>query len=133
MTEKLDYDGSEFPVQGKNFNKIEVKNNICINKFGYENGLAFPIYVSDQKFEDSMDLLFLINDDESHYVHIKDFDRFMFHETKNKNKESFCRSCLQCFSSKNVWIKHKENCLSINGKQSVKIEKRVIKFEDYFK
>ena len=29
-------------------------------------------------------------------------------------------------------IKHKENCLSINGKQSVKLEKRIIKFEDYF-
>ena len=25
--------------------------------FGYENELVFPIYVSDQKFEDSVDLL----------------------------------------------------------------------------
>ena len=30
-------------------------------------------------------------------------------------------------------IKHKENCLSINGKQSVKLEKAKIKFENYFK
>ena len=30
-------------------------------------------------------------------------------------------------------IKHKENCLSINGKQSVKLEKGTIKFENYFK
>ena len=66
--EKLNYDGIEFPVQEKDFNKIEVKNNICINVFGYENGLVFPIYVSDQKFEDSMDLLLLIDDDQSHYV-----------------------------------------------------------------
>ena len=50
--EKLDYDGIEFPVQEKDFNKIEVKNNIRINLFGYENQLVFPIYVSDQKFED---------------------------------------------------------------------------------
>ena len=48
----LDYDGIEFPVQEKDFSKIEVKNNICINVFGYENELVFPIYVSDQKFED---------------------------------------------------------------------------------
>ena len=27
----LDYDGIEFPVQEKDFDKIEVKNNICIN------------------------------------------------------------------------------------------------------
>ena len=51
--------------------------------FGYENKLAFSIYVSDQKFEDSMDLLFLNDDDNSRYVYIKDFDRFMFHKTKN--------------------------------------------------
>ena len=57
----------------------------------------------------------------------------MFHKTKNKNKKWFCKSFLQCFSSKSVLIKHKENCLSINGKQSVKLEKGIIKFENYFK
>ena len=32
-----------------------------------------------------------------------------------------------------VLIKHKENCLSINGKQSVKLQKGIIEFENYFK
>ena len=66
--ENLDYDGIEFPIEEKAFNKIEVKNNICINVFSYENELVFPIYVSDQKFENSLDLLLLIDDDKSHYV-----------------------------------------------------------------
>ena len=57
----------------------------------------------------------------------------MFHKTKNKNKKYFCRSCLQCFSSKNVLTEHKEDCLSINGKQSVKVEEGTIEFENYFK
>ena len=73
LVNDLDYDGIEFPVQEKDFSKIEVKNNICINVFGYRDELVFPIYVSDQKFEDSMDLLLLIDDDKSHYVYIKDF------------------------------------------------------------
>ena len=133
IARKRNYDGIEFPIQEKDFSKIEVKNNICMNMFGYENGLVFPIYVSDQKFEDSMDLLLLIDDDKSHYMYIKDFDRFMFHKTKNKNKIWCCRSCLQCFSSKRVLIKHTENCLNINGKQSVILEKRIIEFENYFK
>ena len=70
-----------------------------------------------------MDLLFLTDRDKCHYVYIKDFDRYMFHKTKNKNKKWFCRSCLQCFSNKNLLTNHKENCLSINGAQSVKLEK----------
>ena len=101
--------------------------------FGYENKLFFPIYVSNQKFEDSIDLLLLIDNNKSHYVYIKDFGRFMFHKTKNKNKNRFCKICLQCFSSKNVLTKHKEDCLSINGKQSVKLEEGIIEFENYFK
>ena len=80
-----------------------------------------------------MNLLLLYEDDKSYYVCIKDFNTFMFHKTKNKNKKWFCKSCLQCFSSENVLIKHKENCLSINGKQSVKLEKGIIEFENYFK
>ena len=34
ISEKLDYNGIEFPAQEKDFDKIEVKNNICINAFG---------------------------------------------------------------------------------------------------
>ena len=119
-------------MQEKDFSKIETRNNICINMFGYENELTFPIYVSDQKFENSMDLLLNFNYDESHYVYIKDFDRFMFHKTKTKNKY-FCKSCLQCFSSKYVLTKHKEDCLSISGLQSVRLEKGTIEFKNYFK
>ena len=81
-------------MQEKNFSKIEMKNNICISVFGYEDKLVFPIYVSDQKFEESMDMLLLNDDDKSHYVCIKDFNRFMFHKTKNKNKKWFCKGCL---------------------------------------
>ena len=66
-----------------------MKNNICINVFGYENELVFSIYVSDQKFEDSMDLLLVIDDDKSHYVYIKDFNRFMFRKQKIKTKNGF--------------------------------------------
>ena len=95
--------------------------------------MVFPIYVSDQKFKSSMDLLLLINEDISHYVYIKDFNTFMFHKTKNENKRWFCKSCLQCFSSESVLIKHKEDCLSINSKQSVNLEKEIIRFENYFK
>ena len=40
---------------------------------------------------------------------------------------------MQCFSSKNVLAGHKEDCLSINSVQSVRLEKGAIKFKNYFK
>ena len=55
--------------------------------FGYENGLIFPSYISNQKFEDSVDLLIFIDDNKSHYAYIKDFNRLMFYKTKNNNKK----------------------------------------------
>ena len=55
---------------------------------------------------------------------------FIFH---NKNKKWFCKSCLQCFSSKNMLIKPKEDCLRINRKQSVKLQEGTIEFENYSK
>ena len=123
----------EFPVQEKDLKKIEVQNNICINVFGYENKLVFPVYISDQTFKSSIDLLLLIVDDKSHYVYIRDFNTFMFHRTKNKNKKWFCKSCLQCFSSENVLIKHKEDCLSISGQQSINLKKGTLEFKNYLK
>ena len=74
----LNYDGIEFPVREKDFSRIETKNNICINVFCYENQLTFPIYISGQEFEKSMDLLLVIYESQSHYLYIKSCERFMF-------------------------------------------------------
>ena len=76
-----------------------------------------PVYLSSQKVNDSIDLLLISNEFVSYYVYIKDFDRFMFNKTKHKGKKSFCRNCLQCFSSENILNEHKEE---INGNQNAK-------------
>ena len=96
-----------------------MKNNICINVSFYKNKLTFQMYISDQTFQNSMDLLLIIGENKSHSVRHR-IDRFMFHKIRNKNKKSFCKSYLQCFSSKDVLIEHKEVCLSNNGAQSVR-------------
>ena len=69
---------------------------------GYENGLAFTIYVSDQKFEDSMDLMLLIDDVNRIMCTSKIFTDLCFTKLKKKHKKWFCRSCLQCFSGESV-------------------------------
>ena len=88
-----------YSVSKKDYCKIEKKNNICINVFYYKNDLTYHVYVSDQKFENCIDLLLISNENKSYYVYIKDFNRFMCNKTKNKNKKYFCRCGLQCFGS----------------------------------
>ena len=56
-----------------------------------------------------------------------------FTKQKIKTKTCFCKSSLHCFSTENVFTKHEEDCLSINGKQPVKLEEGIIEFTNYFK
>ena len=133
LVSKLNYEEINFPVSKKDYCKIEVQNKICINVFCYENKVVYPVYLSDQKFSANMDLLLISDKFKSHYVYVKDFDRFMFHKTKCKVKKYFCKNCLQCFSSEKISSEHKEDCLAINGKQSVKLESGFISSKNYSK
>ena len=89
MINKLDNKRIKFPVSKKDYCKIERQNNVCINLFCYETGLTYPIYLSNEKLKDCMDLLLISNENKSHYVYIKGFNRFMCNKTKNKNKKYF--------------------------------------------
>ena len=51
-------------------------------------------------------------------------------DCKYKNQKYFCKCCLQCFRSEKVLIKHQENCLIINGKQSVKLKSESVTFKN---
>ena len=133
LTNNLNYEEIEFPISKKDYCKIEKQNNICINVFCYKNRIIYPRYISGEKFSNCMDLLLIFEENKSHYVYIKDFNRLMFNKAKNKNKNYFCRYCLQCFTSKNVLTEHKENCLVIKGKQNVKLGKGSISFKNYSK
>ena len=110
-----------------------MQDKICINVFCYEDKVVYPVYLSDQKFSDSMNLLLISDKFKSHYVFINDFDRFMFNKTKYKSKKHFCKNCLQCFGFEKILSEHKEDCLVINGKQSVKLESGFISFKNYSK
>ena len=133
--EQLDYSNIEFPVTVKQINKIEKQNNIRISLFGYEKKQKFPIYISQEKFQDHMELLLINKDEKNHYVLIKNFNKFMFNQTKYKCKKHFCMYCLQCFSREDVLTEHINNCLSINGKQAIKMPEKGqhVSFRNYYK
>ena len=121
---QLDYSTIEFPVTVKQINKIEKQNNICINLFGFEEKQIFPIFISKEKFTDHMELLLITEGENKHYVLIKDFNKLMFRQTKHEHRKHFCMHCLQCFSREDVLTEHKNNCISINGKQAIKMPEK---------
>ena len=61
-----------------------------------------------------MELLLITEGENKHYVLIKDFNKFMFNQTKHEHRKHFCMYCLQCFSREDVLTEHKNHCISIN-------------------
>ena len=80
IAERLNDSGVDFPVSKKDYNKISVLNETNINVLFYENKTIYPVYLSNQCFNDVLDLLLISN----YYVYIKDFNRLKFNKTKNK-------------------------------------------------
>ena len=68
----IEYSSIDFPISKKDHCKIEKQNNIYVNIFSYGNGIIYPIYVSNEKFNNSMDLLLIHKENKPHYVYIKD-------------------------------------------------------------
>ena len=73
----LDYEGAKCPVSKNDYNKIEQKNNTYINVYSYENNFVYPVYFSDKKFKDCIDLFLKTDENKSTYFYIKDFNRFI--------------------------------------------------------
>ena len=94
MINELNYDGIDFPLSQKHYNKVEKRNSIRINVFGYEDGQPFPIHISKETFEDQMNLLLITKDEKKHYVNIKDFKAFKYNQSKHK--EGSTSACIVC-------------------------------------
>ena len=83
-----------------------------------------------------MELLLITKDENKHYILIKDFDTFMFNQTKHEHRKHFCMHCLQCFSSDRVLNNHKDNCIQVNGTQAIKMptkDNNILKFNNFHK
>ena len=134
LVEGLNYKGIEFPVSQKHYNKVEKQNSVRINVFDYEKGQPFPIHISKETFNDQINLLLITKDEKKHYVLIKDFNAFMYNQSKHKEKKHFCMLCLQCFSSESISVKHTNNCLTITGAQAINMPKQgdhILKFNNF--
>ena len=113
---------------------VEERFEMNVNVFWYENN-AYSIYISKQSNTHVSNPLLITNEEKSHYIFLKDFNRSMYSKTKTKNqhKKYLCMACLQNFTTEEVLSNHKKQCLLINGCQAVNYESGTIKFINYEK
>ena len=127
----LDYSGITFPVTINQINRIEEQNKININLFGYEKKSVYPIRISEESYDDHLELLYLegkneLGEETTHYIYIKDVNKLLFTFTKHKGKKHFCMRCLQCFYSNESLAKHRVYCIAINGVQAIELPQKYI-------
>ena len=92
LIESLAFTGTNFPMKARDYEIVEERFNINVNVFGYENKV-FPLYVSKKSNKQVLNVLLLSNEEKSHYVFIKEFNRLMYSKTKHKDRKHFCMSC----------------------------------------
>ena len=80
----LDYRGINFPMKARDYKIVEERFNSNVNVFGYQNKV-FLLYVSKKSNEQELNVLLISNEEKSHYVFIKDFNRLMYSEVKKKS------------------------------------------------
>ena len=119
IADTLDYRGINFPMKARDYEIIEERFNINVNVFGYDNRV-FSLYASKKFNEQELNVLLISNEEKSHYVFIKNFNRLMYSKTKHQHKKHFCMSCLQNFTTKEILNSHRERCLLINDTQALK-------------
>ena len=131
MVNDFDCDGINFPVSKKIMAELNRKI-LFINVVCYANDMVYPVFRSNKKFENCMDLLLITDESKLYYIYTKDFNRFMCNKTKIIKKR-FCRYFLHCLKSEKVLQEHRKVCLKINSKESVKLNSGLIQFKNYFK
>ncbi|KAK3932684.1 Zinc finger protein 397 [Frankliniella fusca] len=133
----LNFKGIKFPVEVGQISKFERQNpSIAVSVFGLEGEREIiPLRiskVSDRKYHVRM-LLLRTEEDESHYVLIKNMSQFLGHLSKRKRVLYWCDNCLTPTDSEDRRNQHQELCLH-HAAQAVRLpcqKDAVMKFTNY--
>ena len=119
-----------FPLEinENNIKKIEdiLKINICILTAD-EKENVYPMFTSEINHKSDLNLLYDMN----HICLIKDINKYLFRNNRDKNKKYFCVRCLNSFISQENLNKHKELCVKYNTKSEKLVlpnENTILKF-----
>ena len=114
--------GTQNPVDIKNIGKLEHRNNISLNDYGYEDKKIFPLRINTVTVaRHHVNLLYITPGEKTHYVLVEEVSRLVLRQYNNdKNKKYFCQYCLPGCTSEEVLKNHLERC-KLHGARRIKL------------
>ena len=120
----------KFPLEinKNNIKKIEniLKINICILTIDEKENI-YPMFSSENNHKSDLNLFYYMN----HICLIKDINKYLFRNNRDKNKKYFCVRCLNSFISQENLVKHKDLCIKYDNKSEKLVlpkENTILKF-----
>ena len=130
----------QFPVKINDLKIIEELNNLSITVFEWSSDpdstddggeLVKLRHGSERGME--IDLLYLNDGTNTHYLLITNFNGLMRYRTRHNNAMFFCRRCLHGFTSKDLQVAHSANCKQRLYQTIEMPPPGVIKFKNFHK
>jgi hypothetical protein len=136
-----DFTNIKFPVDTEDVFKFCKQNNISINIYYVDkrNIIPYQTCARDEKKDDHINLLLIQDEENSHYVYIKNLSRLVRDQlTKNKNQHHICERCFYYSSSIKVFNRHITFCENYRKNEKAlpilpKEEKNILKFKNIYK
>ena len=120
----------------KDINKFEVKNNISVCVFAYEEGELFPRYISDHRnSRHDVDLLLIERGNKWHYCLIRNLGKLLHHTKGSSRRRCFIsRFCMHGFCKPEL-LKEHITYSSKNAAQKIEMPEphTIVKFEQFEK
>ena len=123
-TNKLIFNGLEFPMKIKDIPKFENLNNLNVNVFELTKTVLTPIHINKNYLQSQIDLLLF----ENHYCLITKLHCLL---NKDSHMKWVCRRCLTAFSSEDILNQHIDRCQKQQPTNITFSWKDHLKFEDY--
>ena len=138
--DELNKEGLSFPVPINEISKFEDNNNFKINVYGLDKRRnssgrnssserrryqVYPIYISKkEEYLQDIKLLYLKRRNKTHYVYIKDFNRFMKgdlnYNLRSNQRLNICDKCCSYFVTESSFDNHQIIC-GKNGNEMTRV------------
>ncbi|KAK3784623.1 hypothetical protein RRG08_003431 [Elysia crispata] len=117
----LDFTGIDAPTPISQIGKVEHQNDLAINVFGWDKGVIVHHVSKQPEDMHRTNLLLIQKAGKFHYTWIKNLNRLLHDQNKNRRKKHFCERCLHGYSREDLLEAHRSECKGI-GHTAVRVE-----------